>query len=634
MNKKEERLTVSVQKEKIRARYRGVNPDYLEVIPAAPMENFYEDESEKRVAVYVRVSTGDPRQTTSYELQKNYYTDEIARHPGWKLVEIYADEGISGTYLKHRDAFIRMIEDCKAGKIDLVITKSVSRFSRNIMDCIGYVRELKALRSPIGVFFETENIYTLNPDSEMSLSFISILAQEESHNKSKSMNMSLEMRFRSGIFLTPILLGYDHDDDGNLVINEEEAKTIRLIFFMYLYGYTCQQIADTLTSLGRYTKKQNTQWSPGSVLQILQNERHCGDVLSWKTWTPNYLDHKSKKNNKNKPQHRHTNHHDAIIARDDFIAVQHLISNAKYGNKGIFPELQVITEGALKGFVSVNPRWAGFNADEYIRASRSINGENEKSKNSTAEIKPKSGDFDLRGYEIARAQFFDTIRKSCVTFSINEMKFSVECIRKMNNIPYVELLLFPDEYLLAVRPAVKGNRNSVKWTVLKDTTFHPRIISGAAFLKTIYEIFGWRTDCKYRVRGIRKQNMVESVYIFDMRETEIFIPNEHVISGTEGFPEENELGECSKLEPVITAQKSICAYPADWASNFGRDYYRHAQAQEMAAFAETGEWNTQSEGESYTESSLQVADAEDIKVCIDQIIREMKQKGEWLYDRE
>ena len=139
----------------------------------------------------------------------------VSRRPDWDLVEIYADEGISGTSLQHRDAFVKMIEDCKAGKIDLIVTKSVSRFARNIIDCIGYVRELKAMNPPIGVFFETENIFTLNANSEMSLSFIATLAQEESHSKSEIMNASIEMRFKRGIFLTPALLGYDQDDDGN-----------------------------------------------------------------------------------------------------------------------------------------------------------------------------------------------------------------------------------------------------------------------------------------------------------------------------------------------------------------------------------------------------------------------------------
>ena len=237
----------------------------------------------------------------------------VQRHESWTLVEIFADEGISGTSLRHRDAFNRMVRECKAGKIDLIITKSVSRFARNIVDCISIVRELGALNPPVGVFFETEHIFTLKDDSEMGLSFQATMAQEESHVKSNIMNASIEMRFSHGIVLTPVLLGYDHDENGELVINEEEAKTVRLIFFMYLYGYTCQQIAEVLTDLECETKKGNTTWSAGSVLQQLRNERHCGEVLTRKTYTPSYLNHKSKKNAGDRTQHRWRDHHEAII---------------------------------------------------------------------------------------------------------------------------------------------------------------------------------------------------------------------------------------------------------------------------------------------------------------------------------
>lgn len=218
------------QKQKIRERYKGISPNLLDIIPANPTINFYEDDSQKRVAVYARVSTDNPLQTSSYELQKNYYTDTISRNKNWELIEIYADEGISGTSLKHRDAFVRMIEDCKAGKIDLIVTKSVSRFSRNVLDCIGYVRELAALEPPVEVYFETEGVHTLSDDREMQLTFLATLAQEESHQKSKTMTASYGMRFSHGIFLTPELLGYDHDTDGKLVINPEEALTVRFIF--------------------------------------------------------------------------------------------------------------------------------------------------------------------------------------------------------------------------------------------------------------------------------------------------------------------------------------------------------------------------------------------------------------------
>ena len=222
-----------LRREKIRERYKGSNSELLEVISGKKAADFYDD-VERRVAVYVRVSTDNLQQTSSYELQKNYYEEKVSKNPNWALVGIYADEGISGTSLLNREAFNRMIEDCKVGKIDMIITKSVSRFARNIVDCISIVRQLSSLKNPIGVRFETEGIYTLNDNTEMSLSFTATIAQEESHIKNSIMNSSIEMRFGRGIVLTPVLLGYDHGGNGKLTINQSEAKTVRLIFFMYL----------------------------------------------------------------------------------------------------------------------------------------------------------------------------------------------------------------------------------------------------------------------------------------------------------------------------------------------------------------------------------------------------------------
>lgn len=609
------------QKEKIRQRYKGINTDELVVIPAIPQANFYEDNREKRVAVYARVSTDDPRQTSSYELQKNHYQDVVSRHPGWKLIEIYADEGISGTSLQHRDSFIRMIADCEAGKIDLIVTKSVSRFARNVLDCIGYVRKLAALNPPIGIFFETENIYTLNANSEMSLSFISTLAQEESHNKSEIMNASIEMRFRRGIFLTPTLLGYDHDNDGNLIINEEEAKTVRLIFFMYLYGYTCQEIADTLTQLGRKTKKENTNWSPGSVLQILQNERHCGDVLARKTWTPSYLDHKSKKNRQDRNQYRHNNHHEPIISRDDFIAVQRLISNAKYGNKGILPELKVITDGVLRGFVSVNPRWSGFKANDYRLASESVYDKAIELPDES--FKVNRGDFDLRGYEIARAQFFNTGNKICITFSSNTIKFTTECIKKFDS-AFIEILVHPGKAQIAIRPVSKDERNAIQWSRQSEGRTIAKSISGSAYLPNLFDLFGWNPDHKYRIIGIKQQFDDDAILLFNLNDTEVLIPNS--ILQTEN--EDDDLPKFEEDMKPLGTTKSILAYPASWTHTFGNNYYSQAQSAELAKNSSKEEWNIRAQGETYhPEPPLQVTSKDEIERNIVQIIDDMKQEA-------
>ena len=617
MNENEHKAgSVADQKNKIRERYKGVSLDELDVIPALPQEDIFAVENEQRVAVYARVSTDDPRQTSSYELQKNHYHDVISKSPNWKLVQIYADEGISGTSLQHRDQFKLMIEDCKQEKIDLIVTKSVSRFARNVVDCIGYVRELLSLPHPVGVFFETERLNTFDPKSEMVLSFMATLAQEESHTKSEIMNASIEMRFRRGIFLTPILLGYDHDEDGNLVINEEEAKIVKLIFMMYLNGCTCQEIADTLTELGCVTKKGNTVWSPGSILQILQNERHCGDVLAHKTYTPNYLNHKSKKNMQNRPQYRKRNHHEAIISRDDFIAVQRLISNAKYGNKGLLPELKVIPEGVLKGFVSINPRWAGFKEDDYINASASVYNGTEQPSASSAPVEVQSGDFDLRGYEIARSQFFDSTDRITVTFSQGDIRFSCPAVRRLES-TLVELLMHPQKQILAVRTAGKECRNAMQWSKKKSGISFPRGISGTAFLPTLYSLLGWKDDCRYRITGIKRGKGNDAILLFNLTEPEIFIPNDTVSS----LPESD-----TSVKPFTDSnRRNVRAYPPDWADTFGSNYYSHAQAQELAGFGKGMEPNISHASVIYKDNDIQVTSKDDIERNIEQIMSDMKE---------
>ena len=568
MDEHEEKLNDNdLKKQRIRERYKGVNEDVLDVIPATPHEDFYKSEVHKRVAVYARVSTDDPNQTSSYELQKNHYEDLVNRRSNWELVDIYADEGISGTSLQHRDSFLRMIADCREGKIDLIVTKSVSRFARNIIDCIGYVRQLKSADPPIGVFFETENIFTLDENSEMSLSFIATLAQEESHTKSEIMNSSIEMRFKRGIFLTPKLLGYDHDDEGNLVINEDEAKTVRLIFFSYLYGYSSQQIADALTSLERLTKKGNMFWSAGSVLQILSNERYCGDVLARKTFTPNYLNHKSKKNNHERNQYRQKQHHDAIISREDFFAVQKLIRNAKYGNKGYFPEMKVINNGFLKGYVVIHPKWAGFSEQDYYLASSSVFEEVVKIPSRPLEVRIDKGNVDLSGYEVVRSQFLSPTGHITVSLSPTKILFNKLAVSKLPDAKKIELLVYPDKRTIAVRKAQANSRFSLEWRKSNEKGFLPKIISGAAFIPTLYRMFSWNQNAQYKITGTVHRCGEESVLAFcaddailtlDQSDFEVDETIDTIL---------NEKGGNTRRKRRITA------YPKEWADSFGEKYY-------------------------------------------------------------
>ena len=483
--------------------------------------------------MYARVSTDNVQQTSSYELQKKYYEDFVVHHPNWTLVKIYADEGISGTSLAHRDEFNSMIADCRSGKIDMIITKSVSRFARNVVDCISVVRMLAELPSPVGVFFESECIFSLKDDSQMALSFQATMAQEESHIRSRSMETSLRMRLDGGLPLTPKLLGYSHDGDGNLVVNPEEAPTVKLIFYMYLYGYSTSDIAAALTELGRKTYLGNIKWTSNSIVQVLRNERHCGDVLTRKTFTPNYLNHKSRKNRGDRPQSLYRNHHEGIVSRDDFIAVQHLLNNSKYGNRSILPELRVIDSGLLRGFVTINPRWAGFKPADYYQASASIHPPDEQQADASlpSSITLVPGDFDMRGFEIARSEFFDNYHRPYVLFQDKRIKFSTTCVRSFGKDNHVELLVNPVEMKFAVRTAAKSSRNAVVFSKLSDGKYQPRDIAGAAYVETLFQLFGWSPDLKYRIAGALFQTETESAYIFDVNDAEAFIKS-YLLSGS------------------------------------------------------------------------------------------------------
>lgn len=613
---KQDRLN---RKEQVRRRMRvEVDPDKYIYIPAKKPIDYYDNDVPQRVAIYVRVSTDDIRQTTSYELQKIYYEDFVRSHPNWTLVKIYADEGISGTSLKHRDAFNQMIADCRAGKIDLIITKSVSRFARNVMITIGMARELSQLKNPVGIFFESEAIFSLNDDSQMALTFQATMAEEESHTRSRSMETSLKMRLDNGIPLTPKLLGYTHDAEGHLVINPEEAKTVKLVFFMYLFGYTTQQISDTLIALERKSYLGNIKWTSGAVVQILRNERHCGDVLTRKTFTQDYRSHRKLKNRGERAQSVYLDHHEAIISRDDFIAVQRMLDNAKYGNRSILPELRVIDSGILKGFVSINPRWAGFKEAEYYQASQSVYempDDEAAPVSSVQQVELSAGDFDLRGFEVARSEFFDAQNRPYLSFSEKLMKFSVACARKFDTRNTVELLINPVERKFAVRPTDKSNKNSVIFSRISGGKVTPKCISTAAFRSTIYSLMGWNQDYKYRILGTLYEQGSELAYIFNADDSEVFfrsnaLPVKDIVdSGAENV----------SIQPFLPSGKRIRAIPKEWAETFGKPFYAHEMSLSALAEQDEQDWKLRMQGQLFeTGKKLDVTPFQELRSYIRQ----------------
>jgi len=619
---KSTRKQLAERKERVRRRINTkVDPENYEFIPAKKPIDYYDNDIRQRVAVYARVSTDNVQQTSSYELQKKYYEDFVVHHPNWTLVKIYADEGISGTSLAHRDEFNSMIADCRSGKIDMIITKSVSRFARNVVDCISMVRMLAELPSPVGVFFESECIFSLKDDSQMALSFQATMAQEESHIRSRSMETSLRMRLDGGLPLTPKLLGYSHDADGNLVINPDEAPTVKLIFYMYLYGYSTSDIAAALTELGRKTYLGNVKWTSNSIVQVLRNERHCGDVLTRKTFTPNYLNHKARKNRGDRPQSLYRNHHEGIVSRDDFIAVQHLLNNSKYGNRSILPELRVIDSGLLRGFVTINPRWAGFRPSDYYQASASIHPPDEQQADASlpSSITLVPGDFDMRGFEIARSEFFDNYHRPYVLFQDKRIKFSTTCVRSFGKDNHVELLVNPVEMKFAVRTAAKSSRNAVVFSKLSDGKYQPRDIAGAAYVETLFQLFGWSPDLKYRIAGALFQTETESAYIFDVNDAEAFIKS-YLLSGSKSTEQAKE-----PVQPLSVSGKRVRAVPEEWIGSFGKQYYLHQQSFPPVCDQSEEDWKIRMEGQLYeTGQKLRVTGFD---VLRDYICQELGQHG-------
>ena len=266
---------------------------------AAPINS----REKRRVAGYARVSTDHEEQQTSYEAQVDYYTNYIKGREDWEFVSVYTDEGISATSTTKRDGFNKMVADALDGRIDLIITKSVSRFARNTVDSLTTIRKLKEHK--VECYFEKENIWTFDSKGELLLTIMSSLAQEESRSISENVTWGQRKRFADGKVTVPFkrFLGYDRGEDGNLVINEEQAEIVRRIYGMFLQGRSPFAIAKALTEEGIPTPGGKTNWSGSTVRSILTNEKYKGDALLQKVYTVDFLSKKKKVNEGEVPQY-------------------------------------------------------------------------------------------------------------------------------------------------------------------------------------------------------------------------------------------------------------------------------------------------------------------------------------------
>jgi site-specific DNA recombinase len=297
----------------------------ITVLPArknAGSANKDEENPKLRVAAYCRVSTDSDEQATSYDAQIEHYTNYINGHPDWKLAGIFADDGISGTNTKKRDEFNRMIDECMAGGIDMIITKSISRFARNTLDCLKYIRQLKEKSIP--VYFEKENINTMDSKGEVMLTIMASLAQQESQSLSQNVKLGLQYRYQQGEIQVNCnwFLGYTKDENKKLIIVPEEAEVVKRIYREYLEGASMLKIARGLEADGILNGAGREKWHTSNINQILRNEKYIGDALLQKTYTTDFLTKTRVKNHGIVPQYYVENSHDAIIPREIFMHVQ------------------------------------------------------------------------------------------------------------------------------------------------------------------------------------------------------------------------------------------------------------------------------------------------------------------------
>lgn len=584
----------------------------IDFIPARERKDLYESTRIFRTCAYCRVSTDSDEQLTSFELQREHYETLAGKHPNWLLKKVYADEGISGTSLKKRDDFNRMIAACERGEYDLILTKSVSRFARNLVDCISLVRRLKNHNPPIGVFFETDNLFTLSEDSELKLSLLATFAQEESIKKSESMVWSLRERFKMERLLMPDLYGYrrprdstgkKYDKESVLQIVESEAEVVRFIFDAFLAGYSTHSIAEILTEIGVPTKTGNNEWNEGSISYILQNERYCGQVLTWKTFTADVFEHRKRKNCQDRDQYRYRDKHEAIVSVDKFEAVQILLANKRHHVRGGLPRMHVIEEGVFRGYVPVNHHWINDDPNMYFEASNSVIKRSQIRRIHRQHFSA----FDLRGYQVVRGQFMTRkVECPCITISGKKISFNTECVRKFSGVSHVQLLVHPSERKIAIRPCNENDVHSIKWRVDSDRPILGKSITCPYFCNALFQIMDWNPDYQYRLRGTWIRRGSDEIIVFDVSNG---TPFTYITSITEE-------------EKKKRTRMDLC--PQEWDDSFGEDFYDFSLQNSLYYF-KTSEWNPSANSHIVPDSSLvSVPTTEELRESIENMKARME----------
>ena len=346
------------------------------VIMPERKEYAFQEATKVRVAAYCRVSTAEEAQVGSFEMQVQHFTSVIESNPNYELVKIYTDEGVSGTSVAGRKGFQEMMADAEKGKIDLILTKSISRFGRNIVDILTALRKLSDLTPPVAVNFESEGINTSDGKNKLVISILSALAELESQQKSIAIKEGIRYRMQEGLYKFSVrnTIGYYRDYSGRIKVEPAEARIVEYIFESFLEGASPQEIADFLTEQGIRSPKGMERWRQATIRSILSNEKYCGDVLYQKTYSKDYLTHKSVKNRDVLPQYYWENNHTAIIDRETWQKAQELLSSGNFGRHGkplaAMKKKFVVAKvksGVLRGFMLMDMDWTKEERDMVIK---------------------------------------------------------------------------------------------------------------------------------------------------------------------------------------------------------------------------------------------------------------------------
>jgi DNA invertase Pin-like site-specific DNA recombinase len=473
--------------------------------------------SKMRVAAYVRVSTDSTGQEGSLILQREYYENYIKSNPEYEFAGIYEDDGITATSVEKRRGFLNLIEDCRAGRIDLILTKSISRFARNLGDLLHYINMLSSLDPPVEIYFEADRMSTSGASGETIIALLGLFAQEESRLKSESVTWAVDNLFAQGKYYAFPALGYDKERgrDNPLVINEEEAKTVRLCYAMTIKGYSFAYIANTMNMLGLKSKPGNVRWTANTVIALLSNEKNAGDLRARKTVTRNYKTQKSKRNEGEKPQYYVRGHHEAIVPPLAYDVALRIIKNRR-GNIDGIPSLKTVPEGVLKGFVVVSKNVQGYMLNDYMEASRSVyEGDEEEEDREISISADKVSVFDLRAYDVVSTLSFDNHTKPACSIKDGKVIFNTAC-SKVLGAGKAEILFHPSKAIMALRTSA-GNVSPkrINETCITKPVHLPH------FVPIALESAGLKSEYRYRIHGTRRTKNGESLVLFDLLNAEI-----------------------------------------------------------------------------------------------------------------